>query len=139
MLLNTSCEVRDGVWVVGFDDLYGGSPKPDEAFSGVPQSAYRIALFHSPPFFEKVAGRCELALAGHSHGGQVRLPLYGPLWLPPYSGGFVDGWFERLGTRMYVSRGVGTSILDVRLWCRPEISIITVGSGNQVARSVLGP
>jgi predicted MPP superfamily phosphohydrolase len=127
MLLNAGHEVRDDVWLVGFDDLYGGSPKLDESFAGMPESAYRIALFHSPQFFEQVAGRCDLALAGHTHGGQVRLTLIGPLWLPPFSGGFVDGWFERLGTRMYVSRGVGTAILNARFWCRPEIAIITVG------------
>lgn len=127
LLLNSSAEVRKGVWLIGFDDLYGGRPDAEKAFAGVPESAYKIALFHSPPFFEAAAGRCDLALAGHTHGGQVRLPLIGPLWLPPFSGTFVAGWFERQGTRMYVSRGVGTSIIDVRFLSRPEIAIITIG------------
>ncbi|MEK6324011.1 MAG: metallophosphoesterase [Acidobacteriota bacterium] len=127
LLLNSSREVRDGIWLVGFDDLYGGRPDADKAFAGVPESAYRIALFHSPPYFEKAAGRCDLALAGHTHGGQVRLPLIGPLWLPQFSGKFVAGWFEQRGTRMYVNRGVGTSILDVRFLSRPEIAVITIG------------
>ena len=126
LLLNSNSEVRAGVWLVGLDDLYGGSPDVNKAFSGVPESAYRIALFHSPAFLERVAGRCDLALAGHTHGGQVRLPLIGPIWLPPFSGEFVRGWFERQRTRMYVSRGVGTSILDVRFLSRPEIAIITL-------------
>ena len=127
LLLNSGSEVRAGVWLVGFDDLYGGSPDENKAFAGVPESAYRITLFHSPTFFERVAGSCDLALAGHSHGGQVRLPFIGPLWLAPFSGKFVHGWFEHNGTRMHVSRGVGTSILDVRFLSRPEIAIITVG------------
>jgi uncharacterized protein len=127
LLLNSSREVRAGVWIVGFDDLYGGSPDADRAFAGVPDSVYKIALFHSPTFFEKVAGRCDIALAGHTHGGQVRLPFIGPVWLPPFSGNFVKGWFEQRGTRMYVSRGVGTSIVDVRFLSRPEIAIVTVG------------
>jgi uncharacterized protein len=126
LLLNASAEVREDVWLVGFDDLFGGSPDANKAFAGVPDSAYKIALFHSPMFFEQIAGRCDVALAGHSHGGQVRLPFIGPLWLPPFSGKFVRGWFEQEGTRMYVSRGVGTSILDVRFLSRPEIAIITV-------------
>jgi predicted MPP superfamily phosphohydrolase len=127
LLLNSSREVRDGVWLVGFDDLFGGRPDAEKSFAGVPESAYKIALFHSPTFFGKVAGRCDVALAGHTHGGQVRLPFIGPLWLPPFSGSFIAGWFEQQGTRMFVSRGVGTSILDVRFMSRPEIAIITVG------------
>ena len=127
LLLNSSREVCPGVWLVGFDDLFGGKPDADKGFGGVPESAYKIALFHSPTFIESAAGRCDLALAGHTHGGQVRIPFVGPLWLPPFSGEFVAGWFEREGTRMYVSRGVGTSILDVRFLSRPEIAIITVG------------
>jgi predicted MPP superfamily phosphohydrolase len=127
LLLNSSREVRDGVWLVGFDDLHGGRPDSEKSFAGVPESAYKIALFHSPTFFEKVAGRCDIALAGHTHGGQVRLPFIGPLWLPPFSGSCIAGWFEQQGTRMFVSRGVGTSIVDVRFLSRPEIAIITVG------------
>jgi uncharacterized protein len=127
LLLNSSREVRPGFWLVGFDDLYGGSPDANKAFEGVPESAYRIALFHSPMFFDEIAGRCNFAFAGHTHGGQVRLPFVGPIWLPPFSGEFVRGWFEQQGTQMYVSRGVGTSILDVRFLSRPEIAIITLG------------
>lgn len=127
LLLNSSAQVSDGVWLIGFDDLYGGSPDAEKAFAGVPASAYKIALFHSPPYFDTAAGRCDLALAGHSHGGQIRLPILGPLWVPPYVGGYFEGWFEQRGTRMYVSRGVGTSIIDVRFWCRPEIAMVTLG------------
>lgn len=127
LLMNSSAEVRDGVWLVGFDDLYGGSPDAEKTFAGVPESAYKIALFHSPAYFDRIAGRCDVALAGHSHGGQVRLPILGPIWVPRYVGDYVEGWFEQRATRMYVSRGVGTSIIDARFWCRPEIAIITVG------------
>jgi predicted MPP superfamily phosphohydrolase len=49
LLLNSSRQVCEGVWLVGFDDLYGGTPDADKAFAGVPKSAYKIALFHSPP------------------------------------------------------------------------------------------
>ena len=127
LLLNSSRQVRDGVWLLGFDDLYGGKPDTERALAGVPESAFKIALFHSPPYLKTVAGRCGLALAGHTHGGQVRLPIIGPLWLPPFSDEFIGGWFEKKGTRMYVNRGVGTSIIDIRFLSRPEIAIITLG------------
>lgn len=126
LLVNSSSEVIEGIWIVGFDDMYGGSPDKNKALEGVPDSAYRIGLFHSPMFFESVSASCDLAFAGHTHGGQVRLPLFGPLWLPPFSGNFVRGWYELDGTRMYVGRGVGTSLLDVRFLSRPEIAIINL-------------
>lgn len=131
LLVNSNAQVRDGVWLIGIDDLYAGSPDLEQAFAGVPESAYKLALFHSPVYFDKMAGRSDLVLAGHSHGGQVRLPVFGPLWTPPFVGEYFSGWFEKQGTKMYVSRGIGTSILDVRFCCRPEVAIIIVG-GEQI-------
>ena len=61
-----------------------------------------------------------------AHTWQVRLPWLGPLWLPGDSGRFLEGWYERNGSRMYVSRGIGMSILPVRFLCRPELAIITL-------------
>lgn len=127
LLLNSSAQVREDVWLIGFDDRFAGSPDSEKALAGIPESAYKIALFHSPAYFDEIGGRCNLALAGHSHGGQVRLPFIRPPWLPPFTGRYFKGWFEKRGTQMYVSRGVGTSIMDVRFLCRPEIAIITVG------------
>lgn len=127
VLVNSNAQLRDGVWLIGIDDLYAGSPDLEKAFAGVPESAYKLALFHSPVYFDKMAGRSDLVLAGHSHGGQVRLPVLGPLWTPPFVGEYFSGWFEKEGTKMYVSRGVGTSVFDVRFWCRPEVAIITLG------------
>lgn len=127
LLVNSSAEVRDGIWFIGIDDFYAGSPDLKKAFAGVPESAYKVALFHSPIYFEKEAGLSDLVLAGHSHGGQVRFPFIGAPYSPPFCGKFIEGWFELRGTKMYVSRGIGTSILDVRFLCRPEIAIITVG------------
>jgi len=128
LLVNSNGKVRDGVWLIGIDDLYAGSPDLERAFAGVPESAYKLALFHSPVYFDKMAGRSDLVLAGHSHGGQVRLPVVGALWTPPFVGEYFSGWFEKQGTKMYVSRGIGTSIFDVRFWCRPEVAIITLGA-----------
>jgi predicted MPP superfamily phosphohydrolase len=127
LLVNSSQRAIANVWLVGLDDSYAGAPDLERALSGVPSTAYRIALFHSPAYFDRIAGKCDLALAGHSHGGQIRLPVIGPVWLPPETGDYVKGWFEKDNSRMYVSRGIGTSILSARCLCRPEIAIITVG------------
>ena len=135
-LLNEARPAREDVWLAGFDDASSGTPNRDAALKSVTPSAYTIALFHSPAYFEQMAGHCPLALAGHTHGGQVRLPLMPVLWLPRGSGRFLSGWYKQNGSRMYVSRGVGTSALAVRFLCRPELVILTLGgptAGSAVA------
>lgn len=131
LLRNENRRVREDVWLVGLDDALAGNPDLDSAFDGKPADALCVALFHSPAYFSKIAGKCRLNLSGHTHGGQIRLPLWGPVWLPPESGSFVSGWYESKGSKMYVSRGIGTSVIDARLFCRPEVAIIEVrGSGE---------
>jgi predicted MPP superfamily phosphohydrolase len=127
LLVNEAARVRDDVWLLGLDEASNGAPDVAEAREGVPAHAYRIVLFHAPVAFDGVAGREELALAGHTHGGQVRVPLLPPLWLPPGSDGYVAGWYEKRGSRLYVSRGIGTSIAPARLFCRPELAVHTLG------------
>jgi len=126
LLLNEGIAPRPDFWLAGMDDSASGHPDLAAALTGVPANALRIGLFHSPIYFDLAARQLHLALAGHSHGGQVRIPLLPALWLPRGVGPYVDGWFERDGSRMYVSRGVGTSILPLRFACRPEVALITV-------------
>ncbi len=125
-LLNEARAVRPDVWLVGLDDPSSGTPNLEAALKGVPAGAFIIALFHSPAYFDEVAGYCPLALAGHTHGGQVRIPLVPPLWLPRGSGRYLAGWYRQGNAQMYVSRGIGTSILPIRFLCRPELAIIIV-------------
>jgi uncharacterized protein len=81
---------------------------------------------HAPDYFDEIAGRFDLALAGHTHGGQIVLPLLGPLWLPDGGKRYLKGWFTRNGSQLFVSRGIGTSITPARLFARPELAIIQV-------------
>lgn len=124
-LLNQARRLREDLWVVGFDDEMAG--KPDlSALKAVPHGTTALALFHSPSFFDQVAGQVPLALAGHTHGGQITLPFIGPLWIPRGSGSYVKGWYKKNGSRLFVSRGIGTSIVHARFLCRPELAILTV-------------
>lgn len=134
-LLNSAAPLRDSVWVVGLDDPWSGRPRLEQALAGVPAGAYTILLFHSPFFFRFAANRCSLALSGHTHGGQVRLPLVPLLWLPGGTGRYLAGWYFEQGSRMYVSRGVGWSHLPIRLNCPPEIAIITLTPGLSAGRT----
>jgi len=127
LLNNVAEKLAENVWVVGVDDESSGTPDLEKALKNVPKNAFTIGLFHSPAFFDQSSRHFTLALAGHTHGGQVRLPFLPPLWLPEGSGRFVAGWYGRDNAKMYVSRGLGNSILDIRFLCRPELPIIEIG------------
>jgi predicted MPP superfamily phosphohydrolase len=111
--------------VAGIDDPWAGNADLDGALEKCPPG-YRILLSHEPAIFEEPqASQFPLILAGHCHGGQVQLPFLGPIWLPrgcprPYS----YGLFEKNGTQMYVTSGVGTSILPIRFFSRPEVVLL---------------
>ena len=125
-LLNANAELRPDVWVIGLNDPSSGPVHLDTALAGIPDGAYKVALFHAPAFFDKIAARVNLVLAGHTHGGQVRIPFVYPFWLPKGSGRFLEGWYQDGATKMYVNRGLGMSILPVRFLCPPEVAIIRV-------------
>ncbi|MFZ0410248.1 MAG: metallophosphoesterase [Candidatus Acidiferrales bacterium] len=125
-LLNSNAPARPDVWIAGLDDPYTGTPRLEAALAGIPAGVYSIALFHSPAYFDHLAGRVNLCLTGHTHGGQVRIPFVKPFWLPKGCGRFLAGWYEERGTKMYVSRGLGTSIVPIRFLCRPEITFLTI-------------
>jgi predicted MPP superfamily phosphohydrolase len=67
-----------------------------------------------------------LGLAGHTHGGQVRLPVVDSLWAP--SGGlpYLQGWYTKNRSQLYVSRGIGTTIVPARFLARPEVPVIEI-------------
>jgi hypothetical protein len=90
---------------------------------------FNVLLSHVPAFaHEQLDQRIGLILCGHTHGGQVRLPVLPPLILPRFSGRFVAGLYRvgRYDTPLYVNRGIGTSVLPARFFCRPEITVVTL-------------
>lgn len=92
---------------------------------------FNLLLSHVPAFaHEQLNKHINLILSGHTHGGQVRIPFLPPLYLPRYSGRFVSGFYQVSQHRipLYVSRGIGTSVLPVRFLCRPEIGLFELGS-----------
>ena len=89
-----------------------------------PLSAKRILLTHFPQAVDKIGDATfTVILAGHSHGGQVRLPFYGALYLPPGVGQYDLGSFRTPAGTMHVTAGIGTSALPVRFCCPPELSL----------------
>lgn len=105
-------------------------PSPADQVSRLVQAAslkrLNLMLSHVPAFnHELLDNRIDLVLAGHTHGGQVRLPLLPPLYLPRFSGSFVAGFYKAglAKVPLYVNRGLGTSMLPVRFMCSPEITL----------------
>jgi len=83
-----------------------------------------IFLMHYPLWVEKLAGsKFDLLLAGHSHGGQVRLPFYGAIFVPFGVGDYVMGLFRTASGPLYVNPGIGWFPVPIRLNCRPEITV----------------
>jgi predicted MPP superfamily phosphohydrolase len=85
----------------------------------------RIALIHYPLWVERLVDyRFDIVLAGHSHGGQVRLPFVGPLIRPFNVGRYDLGLFDTPSGPLYVNAGIGWFSLNVRFLCRPEITVL---------------
>ena len=82
-----------------------------------------ILLLHYPLMAESVQHRFDLMLAGHSHGGQVRIPFYGALVLPYWVGRYEIGMFRLPGGLLYVNPGLGWLATPIRFNCRPEITV----------------
>jgi predicted MPP superfamily phosphohydrolase len=89
--------------------------------------AKNVVLMHYPEFVEKLEGKnLDLMLAGHSHGGQVRLPFVGAIILPKGTGAYQMGLYHTAAGPLYVNAGLGCLHLDVRFNCPPEISVFEV-------------
>ncbi|HEY1173929.1 MAG TPA: metallophosphoesterase [Verrucomicrobiae bacterium] len=98
-----------------------------KAMPVMPTAERRIALFHYPQWVEKLGGqKYDLMLAGHSHGGQVRIPGYGPLIVPFQVGRYDLGLFQTAAGPLYVSSGIGWFMWKLRFNCRPEIAVFEV-------------
>jgi predicted MPP superfamily phosphohydrolase len=105
--------------VIGLDNRYS-RPRPDP-------DRFNLVLMHYPIWANDLPYRSDLLLAGHSHGGQVRVPGFGPLILPEETGGYDLGMFDTPSGPLYVNPGLGTFYLDVRFYCRPELTCFEIG------------
>src|SRR5262249_35691025 len=120
---------RDGaaIWVVGIGDKLEGNPDIASALAKVDNGAPIIALTHNPDIFPSSPARVALTIAGHTHGGQVALPIIGRLIVPSDFGErYAAGHIIEGPKHLFVTTGVGTSILPVRFRVPPEISLLTI-------------
>lgn len=85
-----------------------------------------ILLLHYPIMAEQVKGTFDLLLAGHSHGGQVRIPFYGAIVLPYWVGKYQMGLFRVAAGPLYVNPGIGWLVTPLRFNCRPELTVFDI-------------
>jgi predicted MPP superfamily phosphohydrolase len=115
------------VTICGLDDPHRGAPRPDLAMDGA--EGTRIVLMHSPDGLLSVGERAfDLALCGHTHGGQVVLPWGAPLVLPhgQLNRQYPSGRFSVGGGTLVVSQGVGCSTIPVRMFAAPEVHLCLI-------------
>jgi predicted MPP superfamily phosphohydrolase len=122
-------QVRDqSIRFAGVGDLWSHGVDGDLAFADVPVEEPAILLAHNPDTKDVLAHRpWDLMLSGHTHGGQVVLPLLGERFVPVRDKRFIAGLKQWNGRQVYVTRGVG-SIRGVRVNCRPEVTVLDVSS-----------
>jgi uncharacterized protein len=125
------------IWLAGLDDPLIGHPNLEAAIPAsirnVPNEPI-VLMCHGPDYADRLlthpAGQAvDLMLSGHTHGGQIRLPLLGALVLPPMGRKFVEGWFQLGRMQLYVNRGIGTIGVPLRFDCPPEITLFTLHAG----------
>jgi predicted MPP superfamily phosphohydrolase len=109
------------LWVVGVGDDSTGHSYPLQALAQLPAGQQALVMMHDPASFLLFPHVQGLVVAGHTHGGQVYLPWVGALIVPGAAPReWAYGWINHHGNRMYVTSGIGVSILPVRFNMRPE-------------------
>ena len=136
ILLNTSANIKllDGssISIAGIDDAMLGKPDLAASMAGIPKNTFTILLSHAPDKAEEAAHyRIQMQLSGHSHGGQIQIPFYGPLVTPPFAEKYVEGFYtvgSESNLTLYVNRGLGTTRLPFRFLSQPELAVFTLKS-----------
>lgn len=130
------CKSTGGAWLVNQDTVTKdghiqiiGATGDQFQLPPLKQKLKHLLIVHYPLFVNQIKASFNkdsfnLVLAGHSHGGQVRIPFWGALVLPSRVGPYDLGLFQTMMGPLYVNPGIGTLLLPVRSWCRPEISLI---------------
>lgn len=117
------------IWLVGIGDDMSGKADVAKALAQAPAGAQQIVMMHDPANAPELPPQTAVAFAGHTHGGQVRLPWIGALLTPgraPRAHAY--GWIPDVPAATFVTAGVGTSILPIRFYCPPEFVVLRLRS-----------
>lgn len=122
-LHNTGVQLRDDLYLAGVEDLWHGEPDVTKALSGRQDSVASLLICHNPDYLYQVPHSVDLTLCGHTHGGQLVLPWYGPAFTSSnYGHKFTAGWVDDPAPA-FISRGLGLSSVPIRVACVAELVI----------------
>lgn len=123
-------ELEDGrsINMIGLDDGLLGKPDVEKAFKSVQEADYNVLFMHEPDLMDEALDQdVDLALAGHSHGGQIKLPFIGPVLTPVLAKHYTHGLYELEPDQyLYVNTGIGTTKIGVRFLNPPEITVFKI-------------
>jgi hypothetical protein len=122
-------------FLAGVKDVLGGEADLDRALRGIDPAEPVVLLAHEPDFADDTAHYpVGLQLSGHSHGGQIRIPLLWPMFLPGLARKYPKG-LNRVGDLvLYTNVGIGTIHVPMRWNCPPEVTVITLRCGGRSTR-----
>lgn len=124
------------LWLAGIDDLWFASDDLPAALQSIPARDPKILLCHNPDAIGRASRLgVDLMLSGHTHGGQVRLPILRSFYRSKPGERFIDGWNQLGNTQIYVSRGIGKVVVPVRVACPPEITCLRLRRDNAGPRA----
>lgn len=114
-------------YLAGVDDGWSGRPDFQAAMADCPEGIPVLFVSHEPDLADRYCRdeRISLQLSGHSHGGQVRLPIYGSPFLPRYGRKYDLGLYRVNQSWLYTNRGIGVTV-PIRINCRPEVTDLTL-------------
>jgi predicted MPP superfamily phosphohydrolase len=123
---------KESLHLCGVDDIWKGDVRLDHVISKLKDDSIAILMAHEPDFADTSAatGKFDLQISGHTHGGQVNLPLLGPPVRPYLGQKYPMGLYKIGNMFQYTNRGVGMARLPIRLNCPPEITIFVLESDN---------
>ena len=127
VLRNRGVDLQNGLFLCGIEDTWRGRFDAEAAVDNRPNGTGMIALSHNPVGINLFRNASALVLSGHTHGGQILLPGIAPHRAPGL-GDFpiLQGWYNIQGTAGFVSRGIGQTMLPIRLNCPPELVMATL-------------
>jgi hypothetical protein len=126
VLDNRAVRIADRLWIAGWNPYLKGHPPLERVLGAIPSDAAVVLASHSPDvILEEGFSRAQLILAGHTHGLQIRIPgLPPPITLTRVGWRYTRGLYRLRDTLLYINRGIGTSMLPLRMYSPPEVTLL---------------